>query len=374
MQDNGAKIPFKETQKLISSFKKAGFKNWREMLAEGKLEETTVRLYIPTGIVPVDEMLGGGFPTGRISEIFGPEQSFKTGLCQMAMECLIYMGGYGIYYDNEETFDETKSVLQHQETFLYDIIQSLESFYIDVKAKLKIVAEVPEAKSLILWDSMPATLPNQLLESDEGDRTLGEAARIHAIELPRIKSLVRKSLCAFLAINQIRHNMNMMNKFDNPFRTPGGEAPKFWATLRLFVAKRGRFQWYADSTTTDGVYVEARVEKNKNSQPFISARFPIIYQDKRGGDPAISFFDWLVKGKFITPSGAGRWDCGEIVSNLKVHKTEFHSAYFENFDAFLGFFESKTNFRYADLPLLGVRELNRRLYSSTTKIVRENLK
>jgi len=146
------------------------------------------------------------------------------------------------------------------------------------------------------------------------------------------------------------------------------------ASLRLFVEKRGRFQWFADSTTTDGVYVTARVEKNKNSQPFIKTKFPIIYQDKRGGDPAIAYFDWLHDNKHITPTGAGRWNCAEVLTDLKVHKTEFHSAYVENFDAFLGFFESKTNFRYAELPLLGVRELNRRLYSSTTKIIRENLR
>jgi RecA/RadA recombinase len=374
MNSPAAKIPFKETSKLIGAFKKAGIKNYAEMLRDGELDETTVHLYVPTGIVPIDEMLGGGFPAGRISEIFGPEQSFKTGLCLMAMEALIYMGGYGMYYDNEETFDETKSVLQNQECFLYDIIPSLESFYIDVKAKLKVVAEVPEAKSLILWDSMPATLPNQIIKSDEGDRTLGEAARIHAIELPRIKSLVRESLCAFLAINQVRANMNMISRFDNPYTTPGGYAPKFWATLRLFVAKKGRFQWYNDSSTTDGVYVEARVEKNKNMQPFIKARFPIVYADKRGGDPAMSFFDWLVDGKFISPGGTGRWNCSAIVTDLKVHKTEFHLAYLENLDAFLGFFESQTNFKYAELPLLGVRELTKRMYSATTKIEREKLR
>jgi hypothetical protein len=147
--------------------------------------------------------------------------------------------------------------------------------------------------------------------------------------------------------------MNMINKFDNPFTTPGGYAPKFWATLRLFVAKKGRFQWYAESTTTDGVYVEARIEKNKNSQPFVKARFPIVYADKRGGDPAMSYFDWLVDGKFITPSGSGRWNLGEIVGDLKVHKTEFHSAYLANLDAFLGFFESKTNFKYAEFRFSG---------------------
>jgi recombination protein RecA len=374
MDTSAAKTPFKETAKLIGAFKKTGLKNYKQAFADGELEFTTVKLYVPTGIVPLDEILGGGFPAGRISEIFGPEQSFKTGLASMAMETLLYMGGYGIYYDNEETFDEGKSVLQNQECFLYSIIQSLESFYVDVKAKLKVVAEVPEARSLILWDSMPATLPNQLLESDEGDRTLGEAARIHAIELPRIKTLVRQSLCAFIAINQVRANMHMMNRFDNPFTTPGGYAPKFWATLRLFVAKKGRFQWFSESKTTDGVYVEARVEKNKNSQPFIKASFPIVYADKRGGDPAMSFFDWLVDNKFISPTGAGRWSCSEIIGDLKVTKWEFHSAYLENLDAFLGFFESKTNFRYAELPLLGVRELTKRMYSNTTKIERDKLR
>src|SRR5258705_8957395 len=96
---------------LISHLQKAGLKNYAEAYAAGELEYTTVKLYIPTGIVPVDHILGGGFPAGRLTEIYGPEAVYKSGLSQMALECCLYMGGVGLMYDNEETFDETKSVL-----------------------------------------------------------------------------------------------------------------------------------------------------------------------------------------------------------------------------------------------------------------------
>jgi hypothetical protein len=156
MDTSAARIPFKETAKLIGAFKKAGFKNWSEALAEGKLEATTVSLYVPTGIVPLDEILGGGFPAGRISEIFGPEQSFKTGLAQMAMEALIYMGGYGIYYDNEETFDENKSVLQPE---CFSTILSIARTFISMRKREASSPEVPRRTANPLG-SMPATLPN----------------------------------------------------------------------------------------------------------------------------------------------------------------------------------------------------------------------
>ena len=72
---------------LISALQKAGLKSYREAFAAGELDYTTVKLYIPTGIVPVDHVLGGGFPAGRISEIYGPEAVYKSGLSQMALEC-----------------------------------------------------------------------------------------------------------------------------------------------------------------------------------------------------------------------------------------------------------------------------------------------
>lgn len=358
---------------LKAAFKKAGVKSYAEAMADGSLEESTVSLYIPTGIVPVDELLGGGFPAGRMSEVYGPEQSFKSGLSLMALECLIYMGGVGIYYDNEETFDRNKSSIHGFDTFLYDIIKVQEDFFKDVKKKLHIIADVDksQSRSLLVWDSMPATLPKMLYESDEGARTIGEMARINAMELPRCTTLIREALCAFVVVNQVRQNMSMANKYDNPYTTPGGFAPKFLYSLRLLLERRSKFQWYADSTSVDGMYINARVEKNKNNQPFKRARFPIVYQDKRGGDPAMAMLDWLHEEKHIVVGGAGRWNCSEIVTDLKVHKTEFHHAYLENLDAFLGFFETKTGFKYGELALLGVKELTKRMYTKTTPIVRK---
>ena len=359
-----------ESDYLISHLQNAGLKNYQQAFAAGELECTTVKLYIPTGIVPVDHILGGGFPAGRITEIYGPEAVFKSGLSQMAMECCLYMGGVGLMYDNEETFDEGKSVLQHFPGFIYGISSSMEEFFASLKKNLQIVTGLKDAISVALWDSLPATLPNQILKSDEGDRTLGEAARIMSIEIPRCKKLIRESLCAFIAVNQVRANMNMVNKYDNPYHTPGGYAPKFFATLRLMLQKRGKFSWYADSIETNGVYIEVLVEKNKNFNPFQRALFPIIYQDKRGGDPAMAYFDWATNLEEIKVAGAGRWDFGAIIPDLKCHKTEFHLAYLENLDLFLNFYYGKTGFRYGDLALIGVKAITERMYAKTTEIVK----
>lgn len=365
-------VSLKDAAALIARLQKAGIKSYKQLQADGTLEETTVRLYLPSGIVPVDHILGGGLPAGRITEIFGPEASYKTGLAQMVMECALHMNGVGVYYDNEETYDEGKSVLHTFDTFLYQIVDVLEEFYVDVKTKLKIISEAKKELSVVLWDSMPATLPRQLIESDEGDRTLGEAARVNTNEIPRIKRLIRDALCAFIMINQVRSNMKMVNKWDTPYQTPGGWATKFFATLRLQMIPRGRFIWYADSTETNGVYIEVMVEKNKNTNPFQKARFPIVYQDQRGGDPAIAYFDWATThaDKFVSIAGAGRWNFGAVVPNLSVHKTDFHLAYLENLDTFLDFYTEKTGFAYEPLPRFGVKALTNRLYSNTTKVVR----
>jgi RecA/RadA recombinase len=359
-----------ENDYLISSLAKAGLKNYKQAFADGELEYTTVKLYIPTGIVPVDHILGGGFPAGRISEVYGPEAVFKSGLSQMAMECCMYMGGVGLMYDNEETFDETKSVLQTFPGFIYDIKDSMEDFFVSLKKNLQIVTSLKDAISVALWDSMPATLPKMILESDEGDRTVGEAARIMSIEIPRCKKLIRESLCALIAVNQIRANMQMANKYDNPYHTPGGYAPKFFATLRLMLQKRGKFTWYSDSTETNGVYIEILVEKNKNFNPFQRALFPIIYQDKRGGDPAMAYFDWATNLEEIPVAGAGRWNFGAVIPDLKCHKIDFHLAYLENLDLFLDFYYGKTGFRYGDLARIGVKSITERMYAKTTEIVR----
>ena len=359
-----------ESDYLISHLQNAGLKNYQQAFAAGELECTTVKLYIPTGIVPVDHILGGGFPAGRITEIYGPEAVFKSGLSQMAMECCLYMGGVGLMYDNEETFDEGKSVLQHFPGFIYGISSSMEEFFASLKKNLQIVTGLKDAISVALWDSLPATLPKLILQSDEGDRTIGEAARIMSIEIPRCKELIRESLCALIAVNQVRANMNMANKWDNPYHTPGGWAPKFFATLRIILQKRGKFSWYADSIETNGVYIEVLVEKNKNFNPFQRALFPIVYQDKRGGDPAMAYFDWATNLEEMKVAGQGRWDFGAVIPNLKCHKTDFHLAYLENLDVFLDFYYGKTGFRYGELARIGVKSITERMYAKTTEIVR----
>jgi RecA/RadA recombinase len=359
-----------ENTYLISALQKAGLKNYQEALAAGELEYTTVKLYIPTGIVPVDHALGGGFPAGRISEVYGPEAVYKSGLSQMALECCMYMGGVGLMYDNEETFDETKSVLPSLPGFIYGMSDSMEDFFVSLKKNLKIVTGLKDAISVALWDSLPATLPRQILESDEGERTLGEAARIMSIEIPRCKRLIRESLCALIAVNQVRDKMGA-TKYENPYKTPGGWAPKFFATLRLILHPRGRFNWYADSIETNGVYIEVLVEKNKNFDPFRRALFPIVWQDKRGGDPAMAYFDWATSLEEIQPGGGpGRWDFGPIIPDLKCHKIEFHHTYLENLDIWLDFYYAKTGFKYGDLARIGVKAITERLYAKTTEIVR----
>lgn len=356
---------------LISSLQKAGLKNYKEAFAAGELEFTTVKLYIPTGIVPVDHALGGGFPAGRISEVYGPEAVYKSGLSLMALECCLYMGGIGLMYDNEETFDEKKSVLPELPGFIYNISDSIEEFFVDLKKNLKIVTSLKDSIAVSLWDSLPATLPKLILESDEGDRTVAEAARIISIEIPRCKRLIRKSLCAFIAVNQIRDNMNRISKFssESPYKTPGGWAPKFFATLRVILQKRGKFSWYADSMETNGIYIEALVEKNKNFEPFRRAIFPIIWHDQRGGDPAIAYFDWATNLEEIEAVGTtGRWNFGAAVPDLKCHKIDFHNAYLENLDVFLDFYYAKTGFRYGDLARIGVKAITERMYAKTTEI------
>jgi RecA/RadA recombinase len=287
---------------LISALKKAGLKSYKEAFDAGELDHTTVKLYIPTGIVPVDHILGGGFPAGRITEIYGPEAVYKSGLSQMALECCLYMGGVGLMYDNEETFDEGKSVLQDFPGFVYEISKNMEEFFASLKKNLEIITSLKDAISVALWDSLPATLPKMILESDEGERTIGEAARIMAIEIPRCKGLIRESLCALIAVNQVRANMQMANKWDNPYHTPGGHAPKFFATLRLML--NGLFRLYAD-LSNERLYRDA----SRENMTFVlfQAIFPAI-RDSEAVPTSSPTSDWATIRRDPARRRLRRWD------------------------------------------------------------------
>lgn len=362
----------KDSSALLSLLSKAGLKSLQQRILDGDYEDTTVTQWIPTGIVPLDEILGGGFPAGRYTEISGPEASFKSGLAQLVAECAMLMGGMAYYWDNEETYDRTKARLHTYDAYYTDTIPQLEDFYTAAKDVLNKVAESPDALCVAVQDSLAATIPGMILKADEGARTIGEAARIHAMEIPQIINPIRKSLCAFIAINQIRMNMNRINKYDDLYQTPGGFAIKFYASLRLRLLPGKKFHWYNDSNDVNGIYINATTIKNKVNAPFQKASFPIIYQDNRGGDPAIAFWDWAAEADLIRHSNAGLWDCSQLGIEKKIPIINWHHHYVEHLDRFLDLYTEKTGFKYGDLARLAVKEVTRRIYAKTTEVVRPN--
>jgi recombination protein RecA len=300
------------------------------------------KYWIPTAILPVDGVLGGGFPTGRITELFGPEATYKTSLGMHALECSLYMKGVGQLYDNEMTFDQEKSRAVVFPTFLYDQVNILEDFYEDVIKKLECIknANIP---TTIVWDSMPATIPKDVLAAQLGKRNFGNAAALHSQCIPRIIKILQESHCAFICLNQVRDNMDQDSM--DPYSTPGGWAIRFYATLRIQLEKRGSvFRWVDSSTMDpDGFYVQAFVRKNKLRPPMRKVMFPVVFTNNIGGCPAMAYLNWMADLK-LYKCGGGRYSFESISESC--YKKDFQVFYLEHLDKFLELYKNVTQFEY----------------------------
>ena len=277
--------------------------------------------FIPTGSISLDAALGiGGIPRGRVTEIYGPESSGKTTLCLHIIAEAQKTGGLAAFIDAEHALDiayakrlgvDTNNLLLSQPEFGEQALEIVETL---VRSG---------ALDVVVIDSVAALTPRAEIEGEMGDPTMGVHARLMSQALRKLTAAISKSKTSVIFTNQLRMKIGIM--FGNPETTTGGNALKFYASLRLDVR---RIEAIKDGTSVIGNRVKVKVVKNKVAPPFKEAEFEILYNEgiSRLGD----LIDVAITHNVIAKSGSwfayGSERIGQGRDNVKKYLQENEKA------------------------------------------------
>jgi recombination protein RecA len=291
---------------------------------------------IPTGNILIDRALGvGGFPRGRIVEVFGPESSGKTTLTLTLIAQAQKLGGLAAFVDVEHALDP-----QYAKKLGVNLDDLLVSQPSSGEEALRIVETLVRSNALdvIVLDSVAALVTKQELEGEIGDSTVGAQARLMSAAMRKLTALISKAKTICVFTNQIREKIGVM--FGNPETTPGGKALKFYASVRVDIRRIGQIK------QTDGVVTGSRtkikVVKNKVAPPFTEAEFDIMYNEGISGtgsllDLALEKGIVEKRGSWLSYKGSqlaqGRDAAKEVLKTDQALYAELYAAVQEKLDA-----------------------------------------